>query len=424
MKLPYLTADLPGIGGRIKERIEDFQVEEIPLYEPCGTGTHVYFRVLKKGVPTAAAAERIARYMSVRASEIGIAGLKDAQGITTQMMSLEHADSEKLAGYKDTQVRVVWISRHGNKLRLGHLRGNRFVIRIRGVGEEQVGPASEILDVLIRRGVPNYFGAQRFGLRGDTGRLGEALVKNDLEEFVAMFLGRPQPTDPEHPRAARDAFDAGCYQRALQLWPRHYANERRALAAYKKKRRPRAAVAAISKRMKRFYISAFQSCIFNEVLAKRIDTIDKVLLGDLGRKTDTGGIFTVEDVQSEQPRADAFEISPTGPLVGYRASLATGEPGRIEHDALDAHGIAQGDFRKMGRLKVKGARRALRARLEPPALESGTDEHGNYIQLGITAPPGCYATMVLREIMKTDVLEGQSASAPGPAADSPNSPVP
>ncbi len=215
--------------------MEDFRVEELPLYEASGSGTHVYFRVVKTGIPTPVAVSRIARYMGVRPGEIGVAGLKDARSVATQRMSLEHADPDKLARYRDSQMQVVWTGRHTNKLRPGHLRGNRFAIRVRGVGQAELERVQEILDVLSQRGVPNYFGHQRFGARGDTAALGEALVRGELDEFMAMLLGRAMPDDPPDCKAARDAFDSGFYNRALQCWPRHYSNERRTLAAYKKK---------------------------------------------------------------------------------------------------------------------------------------------------------------------------------------------
>ncbi len=400
--LPYLTRDLPGVGGRIKEHLADFRVEEVALYEPSGEGTHVYFRVRKAGVPTPEAVNRIARHMGVRPHDIGVAGLKDARALATQMMSLEHVDPDKLAAYRGGQVSVEVLGRHTNKLRPGHLRGNRFTILIRGVGEARLEAARRVLDVLRRRGVPNYFGPQRFGARGDTAALGEALVRNDLDEFVAVLLGRALPDDPPDCKAARDAFDAGYMDRCLKRWPRHYSNERKALAAFKKKRRPAMAVRAVEKRMKRLYVSAFQSAIFNEVLAARIDSIDRVLPGDLARKTDTGGVFTVEDARTEQPRADRFEISPTGVIIGHRSNLASGEPGRIEADALARHGIAPGDFQHLGALKPRGTRRPLRFRLVDPTLAAGADEHGEYLQLTFTAASGCYATVALREIMKNE----------------------
>ncbi len=180
-ELPYLTSDLPGIGGRIKETPEDFRVEEIPIYDPSGEGTHLYFRVEKTGVPTPAAVDRIARHMSVRPGDIGFAGLKDARAVTVQMMSLEHCEPDRLASFRDSSVRVSVVGMHTNKLRPGHLSGNRFDIRIRGVGAERLNDAKNVLAVLAQRGVANFFGKQRFGARGDTWLLGRALVTQDAD---------------------------------------------------------------------------------------------------------------------------------------------------------------------------------------------------------------------------------------------------
>ena len=398
--LPYLTSALPGIGGRIKDAAEDFVVAEIPLYEACGRGTHVYFRVRKVGISTPSAVGRIARYMQVPQTQIGFAGLKDARAVTTQVMSLEHADAEKLAGYSDGQMRVTWTSHHTNKLRAGHLAGNRFTLRIRGVGERQLPAAEAILDVLRRRGVPNYFGRQRFGARGDTGALGRALVAGDLDEFLAQMLGRARASDPPDCRAAREAFDAGDCEGALKHWPRHYANERRALAAFRKKRRARQGVAAVDKRMKRLYVSAFQSEAFNQVLVRRLETLDRVMDGGMACKHENGAVFHVTDAAADQPRAEAFDISPTGPIPGYRCNLADGRPGQIEREVLAEMGVQLDAFRRLGALKAKGTRRCLRFRLGEPGISPGSDDRGEFIELAFTAPAGSYATVALREITK------------------------
>lgn len=397
---PYLTRDIPGVGGQCKQRAEDFRVDEVPLYDACGEGTHVYFRIEKRGIPTPAAVQRIAHYMNVRTGDIGVAGLKDAQAITTQTLSLEHADAEKLAAYHDHQMRVLSVTRHGNKLRPGHLSGNRFAIKIRGAQLDALEPAQAVLNVLTKRGVPNYFGPQRFGLRGDTAKLGEAIVRGDLDEFIQIFLGRPNETDPPDCRAARDAFDVGAMDRALKRWPRHYADQRKALAAYRKKHNPRHALNAVDKRMKRLFVSAFQGAIFNDVLAKRIDSLDIVMDGDLAQKTDSGGVFLVEDAAKEQPRAEAFEISPTGPLPGYRERLAQGKPGEIEQAVIDEAGIKPELLQHLGPLKGKGARRALRFPLYAPSLNEGADDLGAYLEITFTAPSGCYATVAVEEICK------------------------
>ncbi|MCY2929502.1 MAG: tRNA pseudouridine(13) synthase TruD [Planctomycetota bacterium] len=402
LDLPYLTSESPGIGGQIKECPEDFRVDEVPLYSPCGEGTHLYFRLTKAGIPTPAAIARIARYMNVNPADIGFAGLKDAQALTTQIMSLEHADERRLASLSDPAMTIEILGRHGNKLRTGHLAGNRFSIRVRGLDPAAaIEPARRILAVIERRGVPNYFGLQRFGARGDTGELGEMLVKGDLDEFIARYLGRPRKTDPEDCRAARDAFDGGFFARALERWPRHYADERRALAAYKKRQHAGPAVAAIDKRMKRLYVSAFQSAIFNDVLARRLETLDKVFVGDMAQKVDSGGVFRVEDAAVEQPRAERFEISPTGPIPGYRSDLAGGEPGQIELAALSKFGVTTESFRGASAIGAKGARRALRFNPGIASLTPGSDARGEFLELSFHAPSGCYATALLRELMKT-----------------------
>jgi len=401
-ELPYLTADMPGVGGWIKETPEDFRVEELALYEPCGQGTHVYFRVVKRGIPTPVAVSRIAKYMGVHPGDIGFAGMKDARAVTSQMMSLEHVDAAKLAAYHDSQIEITDTWKHGNKLRPGHLAGNRFTIRIRGVGRAQLDQAQAILDVLIRRGVPNYFGQQRFGARGDTSILGEALVRGDLKLFISLYLGQPSDDDPPDCRAARKAFDEGDFAKALKCWPKHYSNERRALSAYKRKCHAGPAVGAIDKRIKRLYVSALQSAMFNDMLMRRIDTIDQVWTGDLAKKTDSGGVFPVEDTDAEQARAEAFEISPTAAVVGYRSRFAQGDMGRIEADVLAKWEIQPDNFKNIGRLSSKGTRRALRFGVGEPVMTAGHDKEGEYLELTFTAPPGSYATVALGEIMKDE----------------------
>ena len=405
--LPYLTADLPGTGGLIKQNTGDFVVEEIPLYPACGEGTHIYFTVRKRGIPTPAAVERIAKYMQVQPSDIGVAGLKDAQAVTVQQMSLEHADPKKLGAFRDRQIEILSTAKHTNKLRPGHLEANRFTVKVRHIAPNALDRAQAILEILVRRGVPNYFGPQRFGLRNDTAELGRALVSGDMDEFVAILFGRPIDSDPKDCHDARAAFDKGDIKAALASWPKHYAHPRRALSAYKnanKKRKNERAVYTVDKRMKRLYVSALQSAIFNDVLAERIQTLDTVMPGDLAARNGGKAVFTVEETPEqlavEQARAAAFEINPTGPIAGYRSSIATGQPGKIETDILAARNIDIENFRHVGRMKVKGARRALRFKIANLEVAHETDELSAHLLLKFTAPSGCYATVLLDELTK------------------------
>jgi tRNA pseudouridine13 synthase len=178
--LPFLTTQFDGIGGDIKTYEEDFFVEEIPLYTPCGDGTHIYAQIEKKGISTMDALAKIANALRITRKEIGYAGLKDARAVTRQWISIEHINPENLLSLGIPDIKITQIARHSNKLKLGHLACNRFVIRIRNLKlpvKESVKMAESIIAILIDKGVPNYFGSQRFGLRNETHLLGEAVSK-------------------------------------------------------------------------------------------------------------------------------------------------------------------------------------------------------------------------------------------------------
>jgi MYXO-CTERM domain-containing protein len=119
--LPYTSSGLPGVGGAIKRRAEDFFVQEIPLYEPSGEGEHVYCEVQKLGLTTFDAINRLARALNVSSRDIGYAGLKDANAITRQVFSIPLATPEQVMNAQLPDLTVQWAARHGNKLRLGHL---------------------------------------------------------------------------------------------------------------------------------------------------------------------------------------------------------------------------------------------------------------------------------------------------------------
>jgi tRNA pseudouridine13 synthase len=178
--------------------------------------------------------------------------------------------------------------------------------------------------------------------------------------------------------------------------------ERRVLARYIKTGKAGPALKAVDHRLQRLWISAVQSWMFNKVLARRVEagTFDHVLVGDMAYKHDNGACFMVEDAAAEAPRAAAFEISPTGPLVGYRMSLPAGEPLKIEEEVMAEAELHPEDFKKEGRDKAKGARRPLRVKPEEVELAGGGDEFGPYITVAFTLPAGSFATVLIRELTK------------------------
>jgi tRNA pseudouridine13 synthase len=178
--------------------------------------------------------------------------------------------------------------------------------------------------------------------------------------------------------------------------------ERRVLARLIKTKKPSAAARSVDHKLCRLWVSALQSRMFNEVVAKRIEALDKVMPGDLAWKHDSGAVFSIETPETEQPRCDAFEISPSGPLLGYRMSLPSGEPLAIEQACFAASGLTPADFRRAGDLKVKGARRPLRVQPKDLEFAGGVDEHGPHVTIAFNLPPGSFATVLLAEIMKSE----------------------
>ena len=414
MELPNVTRDFPGVGGTIKQRVEDFFVQELPLYEPSGTGEHVYAEIQKVGLTTFDAINRIAEALRVSSRDIGYAGLKDARAIARQVVSIPGTTERAVMDLRLPGIDVQWAARHGNKLRIGHLRGNRFAIKVREVNPTDVVKLGPVIEVLKSRGLPNYFGEQRFGRRNNNDQLGATLIRGRPEELLHLLLGSPDPAlDDPATVQARTLFDEGKLEDSMHHWPRRHGLERRILARVIKTGRPGAAVKAVDQKLRRLWVSALQSKLFNDVVARRIDALDKLFEGDLAYIHNHGAVFRVEDAEAEQPRADRFEISPTGPLVGYRMTLPSGEALRIEEEVFKSHGLTPGHFRQEGRDRAIGARRALRMRPEDVQVAGGVDEFGAHITVAFTLPAGSYATVLLRELMKSDVdrAEGEPIAA-------------
>ncbi|MDD5285556.1 MAG: tRNA pseudouridine(13) synthase TruD [Desulfuromonadaceae bacterium] len=395
---PYLTSHIPGIGGTIKESPDDFIVEEIPSYLPSGSGEHCYLTIEKRGITTLEAIRRIAAALKVPERDIGYAGMKDAVGITRQTISVQRVTTEKAMELELEGVHILSASRHSNKLKLGHLRGNRFRIAVRSVSEGSESVTRSVLEILIKRGVPNYFGLQRYGAQRNSHLIGAAMLKRDWQGAVDALIGQPDLVRDEEWSEAILAYRQGDVNRALQLFPRHCRNERDVLQRLNS--RPgeyEKAFASIHPRLKKLYLSAVQSFLFDQVVARRIEHIDELLIGDLAFKHVNGACFLVEDAGTEMERAGSFEISASGPMFGCRMKQPEGSPLEIEREIQGTLQIGLDDFDLPGGLRMEGERRPLRVPLDNPSFLL----EGDCIRLEFALPKGSYATSVLREIMKT-----------------------
>lgn len=339
--LPCLTADLPGVGGRIKVDPGDFRVDEIPAYLPCGSGEHLFLHLEKTGLTTDQMTRELARTWRLKPFEIGVAALKDRHAITTQWISVPARCANELELLAHPQMRLLAADKHTNKLRTGHLRGNRFEIMVRDVTAEQLPIAQAVAARLLASGVPNYYGEQRFGHDGETWSLGYDLLQGT--------------------RTPRDIAPG---QRRFLL---------------------------------RLALSAVQSHLFNQVLAGRLlrDQLQRVWEGDVLQVVASGGIFHCTETAVDQARMEQREIVPTGPMFGPQMKAPAGAVADFEAEILAQSGLVAADFERYPELTA-GTRRALLLWLDELDVSHETDG----LRLRMTLPPGAYATVVLREFMK------------------------
>jgi len=357
MTPPRITAELPGTGGRLRAEPEDFEVEELPAYEPTGDGQHLFLWIEKRNLSADHLVRHVASRLDVPAREIGCAGLKDTHAVTRQYLSVPAGVEAAVPSVDDERVRVIKTARHGNKLKTGHLRGNRFVVRIRDPEPGALALAEAIVAALHQSGVANYFGPQRFGRDGETGEIGLALVRGE-----------------RHP----------------------------ALSRVKRQRRGF---------LRRLGLSAAQSLLFNDCLARRMDDglLQTVLDGDVCQVCASSGPFVVDDREREQARFEGREIVHAGPMFGPKMRDTRGQAAERETTVLAAAGLERAQFTGHGKL-MRGTRRA---NLIWPDIEVHAD--GADLVAQFILDRGSYATVVLDEIMK--VASPDVGSAPETPCD-------
>ena len=278
---PRLCGELSA-GGIWERGVATFRVEEIPLYPFAGEGEHAALWVEKRGRTTRDVAVGVARRLGLRPRDVGYAGMKDKACVAVQGFTVLGADpGAAREAFEAEGCRVLQATRHRNKLRLGHLAGNRFRVLLR---ESDPAAAEQVLERLGASGAPNYYGPQRFGLRGDNAAAGLAVLRGEL---------RP-----------------GRWKRDLM-------------------------------------VSALQAFVFNEVLARRVEagTLAEALAGDVLRREDSGGLFVCTDPGEDSPRVERFEVSPTGPMPGRKMVRPGGAVAEAEAAVLRDLGIEEGLFR-------------------------------------------------------------------------------
>jgi tRNA pseudouridine13 synthase len=408
----YLSAAIPGTGGLIKQRPEDFIVEEVPLYDPSGQGEHIYLFAQKIGISTAQLVEIVAKHFRVPVGAVGYAGLKDKHAITRQVISV-HAPGKRPEDFpmlRHERVQVLWVDQHENKLRRGHLKANRFAIKVREAPIAGVIHAKRTLELLADQGVPNRLGEQRFGFLENNHLVGRAIVLGDDQLALNELLGpRPEMNQKDQQRLAREAYARGDLAEAARLFGVATKVEASVVRALMRGATPSQAIKAMGELQYSFVLSALQSAVFNALLDERLSagTIGSLALGDVAAKHDSHGVFAITQSELDSgalpARLAQLEISPTGPMWSHRMMRASGAIDAMEVEALARFGLTPSDFERFEQRtghELRGERRALRVRLEYPEVEAGSDEFGLYIKCSFELPPGSFATVVMREVMK------------------------
>ena len=349
---PLITVDLPGLGGRIKSVPEDFEVEEIPAYEPSGSGEFLFLWLEKRDMGAEYFTRQIARRLDIPVGEVGTAGMKDRRAVARQMVSVPIGVEDRLSQLEGDGIRILRVGKHGNKLRPGHLHGNRFHIIVRDLnGSKPLGESSspagsadsvlpQILEKIRTLGLPNYYGPQRFGRDAETLQLGLAMMRGEKAKVRSPFL-------------------------------------------------------------RKLALSAVQSALFNHYLAKRwLDGhLHKVLPGDVMAKVPFGGMFVAQNVEEEQKRLETREIVSAGPIFGRKTFPAAATAAEREAGILAEFGLTPANLAGFGKL-LQGTRRHNLVFLN----DLSADVVDGNLQLIFSLPAGSYATVLLREILKNDQL--------------------
>ena len=343
LNLPYSTEGLPGVGGQLRAAPDTFIVEEIPLYEASGAGQHLYVNVTKEELTTREVQRGLAEAFDLPYRAVGFAGMKDKYARATQTFSLlvGHVDESFLEAAPDrigakTPVTVNWVRLHRNKIKKGHLLGNRFTITITRPsidGEIAMARAEAIAEQLRCCGLPNFYGPQRLGQNGGNVRRGWELLRGE--------------------------------KRMANRW------------------------------LRSLLLASVQSYMCNRYLALRQQQgrFNRLLTGDIAKKHDTGGLFVVADQAAEQSRYEQKEISFTAPIYGPKMWEAEAESGELEQEVLAESGL---EMAVLARAKMMGTRRLGRILLNDlSVMRKGTD-----VVVAFSLPKGAFATTVLREFMK------------------------
>jgi len=420
----YATTS-PGTGGTIRQVPEDFIVEELSNREEQNTGKYLICTLTKKNWDTHHLVRDISRILHISQQRIGWAGTKDKQALTTQKISIFDMNPPELERIRLRDVTLTAVGRSNKKVSLGDLWGNRFKIIVRQIAlpvdevDAMVGltiAQIKTMDVV----VPNFFGIQRFGIqRPITHIVGRKLVEGDIEGAALLYIARPYPGESEKARQARQyVLDTLDFKGGLGKFPLHLRYERAMMNRLVEKPGDYAgAFNALSPNLRKMFVHAYQSYLFNLILSRRLERglpINKALPGDIVCFKNAAGLpdptriqnvdeDTLDGINNLLQRGRAFV---TGPIIGYETPMSGGLSREIELEVIEEEQVDIEGFRipALPGLASKGLRREIVIPVNPECkvTEDKLNPGFTAVELEFDLPRGAYATIVLREYMKSD----------------------
>lgn len=425
----------PGIGGRIRQFLEDFVVEEVLIdgskaevslvetLRSVGEGRYLVCVLVKRGWDTLLAVRKVARRLGISRRRVRIAGLKDAKALTAQHISIQGVTPEQVSRIKIRDITIHPLRYSDERIFSQLLLGNQFQVIIRAIShtssvvEQRVKDVQSALSSL--GGFPNFYGHQRFGtVRPITHLVGRFLTRGDPEKAALVFLAQPSVHEhPESKEAREELRDTQNFEEALQSFPRRLKYERLMLGHLAKQ--PKDFVGAFRKlplRLRRLFVQAYQSFLFNRFLSERIRRgvpLNEAQIGDYVVKLDDHGLPTTEFVrviasslQTVKKALNEGEMRVAIPLVGFKQPPSQGMQGEIEKEILETEDVSPQDFRIpfMPEVSASGELRAIIAPTIDLSVEKASRDSANpsklKMRLGFTLHRGSYATVLLREFMK------------------------
>ena len=378
MTLPFTpdrSCPLPPVRAQLGNEPAHFIVEEIPAYPLSDSGEHVFFWIEKCELNTLDVAKRLAQATGTRERDIGYAGMKDKHAVTRQWFSVLYKADDAAGLDLGPGVIILSVRRHNNKLRTGHLIGNRFIITLVGADDEDKARATAITQYIHKHGVANHYGGQRFGHRGKNLEVALVWLREQaaLKEQTTRATGQGDSAETDDARGGRRR-DRG----------------RKKTSRFDNKLHP----------------SVIQSEFFNRYVSARLSMPDELLLGEVVRLNNTGTHFVVQDLAAELPRKLGGDLILTGSMPGPKTLQSQYAASDLEQAVWNDMGLAENLLQELYQ-HAPGARRDLKITPDELSLTIEQDQ----IVLTFALPAGGYATQLIREFNDVDWLNPRNTRA-------------